>query len=176
MNIDPTPGCMAEFDMLRPKDINLEVGVSMQEGERSFYCYNETALNGIDNDRREELADSPYKLEQIIKIKTKPLGGILDSHDVVFNSPNFLSVDVEGLEMEVLQSNRWEKYPFRWIMVEQSREDLTTINRSAPWLFLSPMGYRPVAFTGRTVIYELAACASDERVPSNAVLANKDIP
>lgn len=155
MNIDPTPGCMAEFDLLRPEDTNLEIGVSEREAERSFYCYNEPALNGIDNDRREELAESPYKLEKIIEVRTKPLSDILVAHGVVLRSPNFLSIDVEGLEMEVLQSNNWEKYLFRWIMVEQRVGDLTTINQTAPWLFLSSKGYQAVAFTGRTVIYSL---------------------
>jgi FkbM family methyltransferase len=146
---------MAEFDMLRPKDINLEVGVSEQESERAFYCYNERALNGIDNDRREELAGSNYKLEQIINIKTEPLSTILDRHNVVLKSPNFLSIDVEGLEMEVLLSNQWERYLFQWIMLEQRSEDITTINQTRPWLFLSSKGYQAVACTGRTVIYKL---------------------
>lgn len=157
INIDPTPGCMAEFEKLRPYDINLEMGISMYEGERDFYCYNETALNGIDNDRREELANSHYKLQDIIKINTKPLSSILDYHGIVLNAPNFLNIDVEGLEMEVLKSNHWKKYPFQWIMVEQRGEDATTLDQSEPWLFLSSIGYQAVAFSGRTIIYKLTA-------------------
>ena len=155
INIDPTPGCMAEFQQLRPEDINLEIGVATQSGERAFYCYNERALNGIDNDRRKELADSPYKLEKIINIQTEPLGTILDRHNVELKPPNFLSIDVEGLEMEVLLSNQWKRYPFQWIMVEQRSEDITTIIQTRPWLFLSSKGYKAVACTGRTVIYKL---------------------
>jgi FkbM family methyltransferase len=155
INIDPTPGCMVEFNKLRPEDTNLEIGVSAREAERSFYCYNEPALNGIDNDRREELAESPYKLEKIIEVRTKPLSDILSAHGVVLKSPNFLSIDVEGLEMEVLQSSSWDRYLFEWILIEQRANDLTTIDQTSPWLFLSSKGYQAVACTGRTVIYKV---------------------
>jgi len=155
INIDPTPGCMIKFNELRPEDTNLEIGVSEKTGERSFYCYNEPALNGIDNDRREEFAGSQYKLEKIIRVKTMPLSDILSAHGVELRFPNFLSIDVEGLEMEVLLSNQWEQYLFQWIMVEQRSEDMTTINQTRPWLFLSTKGYKAVAYTGRTVIYKL---------------------
>ena len=166
INIDPTPGCMVEFNKLRPEDTNLEIGVSAREAERSFYCYNEPALNGIDNDRQEELAESPYKLEKIIEVKTKPLSDILSAHGLVLGPLNFLSIDVEGLEMEILQSNNWDRYLFTWILIEQRASDLTTIDQTLPWLFLSSKGYQAVAYTGRTVIYKLTTdirAASRER-------------
>lgn len=155
INIDPTPGSMIEFNKLRPEDTNLEIGVSERVGERLFYCYNEPALNGIDNDRREEFVHSHYKLEQIIKVKTMPLDSILRAHVVKLRCPNFLSIDVEGMEMEVLQSNNWDRYLFEWVLVEQRANDLTNIDQTTPWLFLSSKGYQAVACTGRTVIYKL---------------------
>jgi len=154
INIDPTPGCMVEFNKLRPEDTNLEIGVSAREAERSFYCYNEPALNGIDNDRREELAESPYKLEKIIEVRTKPLSDILSAHGVVLKSPNFLSIDVEGLEMEVLSSLCFDKYPFDLLVIEQRVNDVSHLASTDVWRVLTQQHYAAVAVTGRTVIYK----------------------
>lgn len=154
INIDPTPGCMVDFNKLRPEDTNLEIGVSERESERLFYCYNEPALNGIDNDRREELAESPYKLEKIIEVKTKPLSAILSAHNVVLSSPNFLSIDVEGLEMEVLLSLSLETYSFDFLVIEQRVNDVSHLASTDVWRILTQQHYVAVAVTGRTVIYK----------------------
>jgi hypothetical protein len=84
----------------------------------STFCYNEPALNGIDNDPRDEFKNTDYKLEEIIEIQTIPLLEILNRNCKIFSSPNFLNIDVEGLEMEVLSSNDWERYRFDMILVE----------------------------------------------------------
>ena len=157
INIDPTPGSRNFFMALRPDDINLEIGISRKSGKRQFFCYNEPALNGIDNDRREELADTPFKLESSIDIETLPLSEILERHGQNYSTPNFLNIDVEGLEMEVLSSHDWAKYPFGFILVEQRLSDLISLGTSEIWRFLSNLGYSAVACTGRTVIYRSAS-------------------
>ena len=154
INIDPTPGSMEPFRELRPEDVNLEVGISREAAMRKFYCYNEPALNGIDNDRREELKDTHYKLERILDIETLPLSEILRRHEGKFVSPNFLTIDVEGLEIEVLSSLDLNKYPFDFILIEQRLSDLAALGDSEVWKFVTERGYKAVACTGRTVFYQ----------------------
>jgi FkbM family methyltransferase len=153
INIDPTPGSMMPFKEERPEDINLEIAVSRQAGVRQFFCYNEPALNGIDNDRREELKDTHYKLERILDIETLPLSEILRRYEGKFVSPNFLTIDVEGLEIEVLSSLDLNRYPFDFILIEQRLSDLAALGDSEVWKFVTERGYKAVACTGRTVFY-----------------------
>ena len=153
INLDPTPKSMDVFNRLRPEDTNLEVGVSRVAATRQFFCYNEPALNGIDNDRREELKDTPYKLEAIIEIQTLPLSQIVEKYGQRYSTPNFLTIDVEGLEIEVLSSHDWQRFPFDHVLIEQRLPDLTALSNSEVWKFLSQKGYSAVACTGRTVIY-----------------------
>jgi FkbM family methyltransferase len=153
INIDPTPGCMVEFNVLRPEDTNLEIGVSQRAGVRYLYCYNEPALNGIDNDRRDEFEHSQYRLEKIIKVKTMALGEILAAHGVELKSPNFLSIDVEGLEMEVLSSISLDQFPFDFVVIEQRIDDVNKVGLTDAWRMLTQKHYIAVAVTGRTVIY-----------------------
>ncbi|MBN8710078.1 MAG: FkbM family methyltransferase [Verrucomicrobia bacterium] len=154
INIDPTPGSMTSFREIRTEDVNLEVGVSYEAAMRKFYCYNEPALNGIDNDRREELKDTHYKLERILDIETLPLSEILRRHESKFVSPNFLTIDVEGLEIEVLSSLDLNRYPFDFILIEQRLPNLAALGDSDIWRFMTERGYKAVACTGRTVFYQ----------------------
>lgn len=154
INVDPTPGSMAPFRELRPEDVNLEVGISREAAMRKFYCYNEPALNGIDNDRREELKDTHYKLERILDVETLPLSEILRRYEDKFVSPSFLTIDVEGLEIEVVSSLDLNKYAFDFILIEQRLPDLTALGDSDVWKFMTERGYKAVACTGRTVFYQ----------------------
>jgi FkbM family methyltransferase len=160
INIDPTPGSMEPFRELRPEDINLEVGISRVAAKRKFFCYNEPALNGIDNDRREELKETHYRLERVIDIETLPLSEILRRHEERFASPNFLTIDVEGLEIEVLSSLDFKRHAFDFILIEQRLPDLATLNESAIWKYMTARGYKAVACTGRTVFYQRIGSAA----------------
>src|SRR5689334_1853966 len=48
INIEPAPEAAAAFIRLRPRDINLQVGVAEATGFRTYYIFNETALNTFD--------------------------------------------------------------------------------------------------------------------------------
>ena len=51
------PGSMAKFKRRRPKYINLEVPILLNEGPMNYYQFNEPALNGfsdsLSNDRNQ---------------------------------------------------------------------------------------------------------------------------
>ena len=51
-------------------------------------------------------------------VKAMPLSSVLDIHLPRGKSIDFLDVDVEGADLEVLKSNDWDKYRPRYIMVE----------------------------------------------------------
>ena len=156
INIDATPGSMSEFRKARPKDINLECAVSNDCRERLFYVYNEPALNGIDCDRTSEFAGSQFKLLKTIPLQTSTLKSILDTHAKNLPSPNFLSVDAEGHDLEVLQSNDWQIYKFEWVLCEFKIENVSSIASDPIYAFLNGMGYRLKAFTGRTGIFGIS--------------------
>ena len=156
INIDPTPGSMSEFRKSRPKDINLECAVSNDCRERLFYVYNEPALNGIDCDRTSEFDGSRFKLLEKIPVQTYTLKSILDTNAKKLPSPNFLSVDVEGHDLEVLQSNDWQTYKFEWVLCEFKIIDISDIALDPIYAFLDSVGYKLKAFTGRTGIFGIS--------------------
>lgn len=117
INIDAMPGSMAAFNLYRPRDINLEMAVSNCSQELTYYLFDEPALNGFSADisNLRSLA-TPSKEQQLLT--TQRLETILDQYLPASQSIDFLTIDVEGLDLEVLQSNNWQKYRPKAVVVE----------------------------------------------------------
>ena len=111
---------------------------------RDFRVYNSRALSSV---TETILYDNPehYRLERIEKLTTRRLEDILAEH----NAPNkfeFLSIDVEGHDSEVLQSIDLGQYQPEVIVIEVSGEmSVGAISECAAAKHLSSYGYEPVA-------------------------------
>ena len=118
INIDALPGSMKLFNKFRPRDINLELGVGQKEEELNYYMFNEPALNSFSKELSEkrDRAQDLYFIKNIIKVEVKPLNKILDAH-LTSSEIDFLNVDVEGLDLDVLKSKDWSKYRPKFILV-----------------------------------------------------------
>lgn len=114
--IDPVPGGTYRFARHRPRDIFLDVGIAKNEGEMTYYIYDEPALNTFS---RAIVEKSSHKVLRTQKIKTLPLSRVLDEWLPRGQVIDFLSVDTEGFETDVLSSNDWNRYRPRVVVVEE---------------------------------------------------------
>lgn len=153
INIEPNEGIKNLFDKTRPRDKTLEIGLSKKCGSQKFFLYNETALNSFNN-RDSELSDTPYISSGSKVIETSRMEVVLnDFHGESLPEPNFLDIDVEGLEMEVLEGNDWDKFKFNYILIEQKIQSVDLIKYSPLFIFLSKKGYKLLAHNGLTGFY-----------------------
>ena len=161
LNFDPNEGIEELFAQARPRDETFRSALSDHEGEADFYVYNEPALNGIDNDRSEELKNTIYRLLKIENVTTTTLRSALNqSRPQGMPRPNFLNVDVEGHELEVLKGNDWEKYRFDFLLIEQRKTSPSQTNPDEITGFLRALDYEHVAETPRTTLYACAKSSS----------------
>lgn len=146
INIDPLPGAMDLFKRCRPKDINLNLGISAIHGSLNYFMFNEPALNTFDRDLAESRLSNTYRIIETRSVPVTPLARVLEENIEHFHQIDLLSVDVEGYDLEVLQSNDWVRFRPRLIVVEslQSNSVLTVID-SATYQFLADKGYELVA-------------------------------
>jgi FkbM family methyltransferase len=155
INIDATPGSMKIFNKYRSRDINIEVPVSNSNKKINYYIFNEPALNSfsskLSNDRD---VNTKYKIKKIIKLKPEKLSRILDKYIPKNKMIDFMSIDVEGYEYEVLKSNNWEKYKPTYLLVEILKKDLMDIKDDNIYIFLINKGYSKINETGRTVVFK----------------------
>jgi FkbM family methyltransferase len=155
INIDPMPGSKAMFNKYRPLDINLEMGVSATKQHLTYYIFNEPALNTFSTDKVEEYTQDPqYRIIKEQKIETWPLADILDRYLPADTNIDFLTIDAEGLDMEVLRSNNWQKYRPAYILVESNPFLLANMQNSEIGQYMQEAGYAIFAKTYYTYIFK----------------------
>jgi FkbM family methyltransferase len=126
INIDPLPGSMKLFKRKRPEDINLEVAIAKTDGQvLNYYMFNEPTLNTFDQSLISRAEEANYVLQKTVPIKTYRLSTILEQHVGANQAIDFMSIDVEGFDLDVLQSNDWDKFRPSFLVVESTATDLS---------------------------------------------------
>lgn len=158
INIDAMPGSMKLFEEIRPKDMNIEAAISNVSEALTYYMFNDPALNGfskpISTDRD---TIRGYKIVDRKTIKTQKLSDLLEAHLPEDQTIDFLSIDVEGLDYQVLLSNDWLRYKPTVLLVEELATSLGALpGQSKTFQFLQEQGYELLAKTCNTSFYRLA--------------------
>ncbi|WP_198007933.1 FkbM family methyltransferase [Methylovulum miyakonense] len=154
INIDAMPESMKLFQKFRPRDINLEIPISNNDRLLTYYAFNEPALNGFSRElSKVRDGNNGYFIQQEIELQTSKLSSVLDKHLPNGVEIDFLSIDVEGLDLDILHSNDWNKYKPRIILVEILGSSLSEIENSEFAIFLKKYSYIVFAKTMNTVIF-----------------------
>ena len=116
INIDLDKENIDLFNSYRKRDFNVTAAVSDKEGETDLYFYhNKSALNTISKQNADfQKAD----ISSIKKIKTQSINRILENSPYKDQKIDFLSVDVEGSELDIFKNFDFNKYSPKVIVVE----------------------------------------------------------
>lgn len=157
INIEPNPDSVKKFRAHRKGDINLCMGVGAEEGVMEYYVLDEPALNSFDQRLTLDRVDrGECRLLETIEVSVRPLGDIL--HEWAPGKQiDFMNVDAEGMDLKVLQSNDWNSFKPRVVMVELLDVAVEDIMSTDIYTFLSNLGYSLVAKTVRTGLFMKAA-------------------
>jgi len=161
--IDPLPGTVRRFRRWRPRDIAVELGVSLKSSALTYYMFNEPALNTFDEAIAQNIAAlGTYRVIEKRVVRTEPLTRIIaESIPSSTSRIDLLTVDVEGLDLEVLQSNDWQRFSPEVVIVECSVSDLSVMGEDPIVKFMGRMGYKPYAKTGRSVVFVQTRCSQE---------------
>jgi hypothetical protein len=83
-----------------------------------------------------------------------PLSEILDKYLPQGQKIDFFTIDVEGHDMNVLESNNWEKYSPQYILIE-GEGDFEHLDQNEIYLFLKQKNYKLIARAKRTFVFAL---------------------
>jgi len=154
INIDATPGSMKLFNKFRIRDINLEVGIGEKEDVLNYYIFNEPALNTFDeNLAKKRDGQNGYYIVKKLPVKVYPLSKILEEYLPEEKTIDFLTIDVEGKDFEVLKSNNWYKYRPNVVLVEILSSSIEEILKNIIYLFMKENGYYLFAKTFNTCFF-----------------------
>jgi FkbM family methyltransferase len=151
INVDPLPGSKTRFDALRDRDINLEIGVANEPGVLTYFSFEEPALNTFDSEVA--LSRTSALLERR-EIPVFPLKQVLSENLPSGEAIDFLSIDVEGLDLAVLRSNDWTKFRPRYVLAEAlGMRDVRDVQQTELHAFMENVGYSLYAKTMNTLFF-----------------------
>lgn len=110
VTVEPNPEVIKKFKTIRPRDTIVPMGVGAKKGEMNYYHYLIPALNTFSEKQVEENKKNGYKVSKISKIKIIDIQELLKKH-IGKNKIDFLSLDVEGWDEEILNSWDWQYKP-----------------------------------------------------------------
>lgn len=149
INIDACPGSMQAFNKTRKKDINLEIGITNSSEELTYYFIDkESSMNSFSKDHLQDIGMLKL-VKKEIPVKTYKLSEVLDKYMPKNQAIDFLSIDVEGFDKEVLDSNNWGKYRPKVIVIELHARTLNDVLNNQTTKYLQELNY---SVWGKTVI------------------------
>lgn len=154
INIDPNKSLIESFNKERPNDINIVSGVAMNDINLKYFEFNDNLLNTFDEKRKDYLIkNSTYDLISTQKVRCQPLSKILSEFLTKKSPIDLMSIDTEGFDFDVLQSNDWNNFNPKYIMIEDINLDLHDLNKSEIHTFLISKDYKIIARTHNTSFY-----------------------
>jgi FkbM family methyltransferase len=143
MLIEPHPDFVQRTETLyaeKPKIKICAYAIGSTEEIRQLYMYGRdkhaqiSTLSNRFKERAVQIHGDKYLSP--INVKCKPLNSVLREYDCPIDI-DFISIDCEGLDMEVLQSMDWNRYHVRLVCVEHSmpKSDLHSYMNSIGYTF-----------------------------------------
>lgn len=153
INVDALPGTANLFRRTRPKDITVECGVGSQAGLMTYFVFNEPALNTFSEDEARKKNCPPYQIVRTLQIPVVTLTQILDEHLPGGTSIDFMTIDAEGFDHEIVSSNDWSRYRPRVLLVELLDTGIEVLAKHPTARLLQQHGYQVLAKTFNTFFF-----------------------
>ena len=161
INIDLDKSSIDHFKILRSNDVNIRTCVSNTNGTTTLYFYHDKSpINTISKDLSNYHQNKP---KEIKSAETKTLDSILENTKFKNDKINFLTVDSEGSEMEVLEGFNLNKYYPDIVVVEflnlkikkleLINQDISTILDSKIYKYMEKNNYHFVNFVHSDLIF-----------------------
>ncbi|NBS14290.1 MAG: FkbM family methyltransferase [Verrucomicrobia bacterium] len=122
--IEPNPEMAQIFRRRRPRDIVVETAVGLEKGWMDYEMFDEPNYNRIaDPNLRPHYLDRLQAGKRLKKVRVEPLDDLLARHLPANTFVDFLSIDCEGFDFQILQSNNWQQVRPRAICLESHEQE-----------------------------------------------------
>lgn len=148
INIEPDSERFKHFTLKRPRDINLNVGIANKKGSLTYFVMDPPTLSTFVEAQAKEYVQKGFLIKEKKKISVIPLRDVLFKY-IGKKRIDFLSLDVEGFEMSVLQSNDWKRFRPKFLCIETAVSEKNRIGR-----FLVQIDYVTVFDNGLNTIFK----------------------
>lgn len=120
--VEPNPDLQRELIKYRTDEVVME-GVASEKGTLLYHKFDNEFRNTFDEKEAEDALNKGFKSKGIIELPVETLDNIIDKYNV--NTENtFLSIQVMGLEDDILKSFDYKKYKFPLIALAVYSDDI----------------------------------------------------
>ncbi len=137
INIEPIPALYKQIQKARPSDTNLNMGMADKKGELTIREYTD-GWHGWSTFSPEVKKAHANKKHKDYTVQVSTLRDIFEEHGV--KQIDFLKIDVEGFELQVLTGNDWKKYKPKVVVIEGKNEQCIK--------YLTDLQYENILFDG----------------------------
>jgi len=102
VNIEPDPQLFPAFPRHRPRDVNLNVGIARSPGRMTYYRMSDPALGTFCEEEALRLSsEEGIAIEDRLEVPVDTIQNVLASCRC---RPDFLTIDAEGKDLEILEA------------------------------------------------------------------------
>lgn len=155
LTVDPNPEFKRAYSHFRPDEPHLVEGVSDLHGSLTYYGFENSVYNTFSDSRAAQLGHGGTAVKTRSSVMTRPLGEMVDEH--LRGRPiDLLSVDCEGLDLEVVRSiDLTRNRPTVIIMEDYARLAMFRSGEGQSLLhsYLAENGYNPFVQLAFSALY-----------------------
>lgn len=118
--VEPDPALCEQIKKIRPRDTCVNTGIGVTEAdETDFYIFPVNGWNTFSKEEAEYRNSNGQPYSKIIKMPLKNINAVIKEHFIT--NPDFISIDVEGMDFDIIKSLNFELYGPEILLLETIR-------------------------------------------------------
>lgn len=168
VNVEPIPFLVERLRTDRPEDVTIAAAVGAKPGNAVLHVVgHEWGWSTLDDQLARGYREQQNWDVSEVEVEVLTLAAVLDAHP---GPVDFVKIDVEGAEQDVIEGADWDRHRCRVVVVEATEPGAPTPNHQMWEPFLLDAGYRCALFDGLNRFY--AQADDDEALARLAAPAN----
>jgi FkbM family methyltransferase len=161
INVDVDDYKIALFRRFRPADVNLAVGISSKNTEMTFYYQNGGtygSMSSFDEQFARSRAEKMGRSTGSRRVPVRTLNWLLENHlprrdNGSYIDVDFLNIDVEGHEYEILNALDFDRFRPLCLCVEIHASGIDELQDRPTYQLLQSHGYQMAAWSAPSCIF-----------------------
>ncbi len=141
ITVEPNPDFAKLHKRTRPRDQFVQAGISPKAGTLNYFRFEVPDYNTFDKDTADRVAGIGVSLIDTLEVQTMPLKQLLEEN-CANREIDFMSIDCEGLDFDVIRSSDWSAYRPKIIVIEDHEWDFQSQPQSKISDFMQQVDYK----------------------------------
>ncbi len=156
INIEPDFERWSRLRNIRKRDINLNIGIANQKGSLTYFRIDPATLSTFEPRQAEAYTKQGFAILARVNVPVFPLVEVFRKY-AKNKRIDFMSVDVEGWERQVLSSNDWKRFRPHFVCIESADYSKTKKGEAGYrriGTFFGKIGYEKIFDNGLNSFYK----------------------